>query len=1040
MNGIKKNSVFHGRLAMLLLAVIGICCTALHADTIETNANCTVAVVACLNGKLQISMTGSTALALTSCDISLKPHGASDNAWSEVVTKTSAKLGPGGTDNGKGVYFSYSVALRSNFDVRFRVSTDTDSTDWITWENVRVEPFPLSVSAYSKSASYNPGGGLTSLENGKQDAIVELTSAKNEYLQLDYGHSCRISGIRVIPRLAFADRVKYAKIEVSDNADMSDATTVIASTAVSYSPATGGAVDWAFPETVQGRYVRVTAVGSSKVVDFCELEAYSDRPDASTFSVAVTQSAYDSACPRIVMSMPATGVESWTMERAFSSTGPWAVVATGNASQTEYVDASPSTVGATYWYRVRFAARTKAGESCECIPSAASYLYSRCLERDWATGPGTLYSGVSVLADRQNTSSTYPTTKAFDGLLAGVTTPNFVLTTANPLIGLDFGKACHLVSAMVYSRDSGYGIATPISLWGANVLPVNTEGAQTSDDPSHTELFRNTEPGGDVYSHWYAFPVADPATASYRYAFLHKNAADAASSSWGNVAEVTFYGYDDDDAAAAQLIAPERLTAVRADDGVVLAWTPGYNVTSYVLECKVGSDGEWTDLESFGLDAFSTKDTAATVVGTVYYYRVKVTVDDVTKYSPEASVCFYEAGDGMGLLATYSVPAPFASYSPEQTVLGSETTAVVNVSKAAGEAIFGSAADNVLVAWKGKLIVPVAGAYAFMAEATDGFMLELDGDLKIDQGNLAQGAWDTSVCSALNDWKSTAGAVTARTRTGYALTAGEHQIRAGWTPSSGTKSCVLKWKLPDGVDYEVIPVSQFKPAATPDPETYGREEWRFGTVSNKRGYIAQQGEDVFTISEADVNPVAMYQHGAFAWKKVSSRAFAFEADVFAPQMFTQCGGVFVSANLNGGMRGDGASLFLYRFARNAGVNVRFRTGTGVTDTNLLASHYQVSSQNSGVAYNNQEYAWLRIERNGNTFALKVRRGEITSGTAQGEWTTIATYVDTEGRFGDDVYIGFGSTSDNLPERVYQARFLFSNVKFRKMKGVVVTFH
>lgn len=1036
MSDAKKNSVSHGRLAMLLLAAIGIGCAALHADTIETNANCKVAVVAYMNGKLQISMTGSTALTLTSCDISLKPHGASDDAWSEAVTKTSAKLGPGGTDNGTGVYFSHAVSLNSNFDVRFRASNGTDYTDWITWEDVRVEPYPLTVSAYSKSASYNPGGGLSCLENGKQDAIVELLSASSEYLQLDYGHSCRISGIRVIPRLAFSDRVQYAKIEVSDNADMSDATTAIASTAVPYSPATGGAVVWSFPETVQGRYVRVTAVGSNKVVDFCELEAYSDRPDASAFSVAVVQSAYDSACPRITMSMSTTGVESWTIERGFYSAGPWVVVATGDASQTEYVDASPSTVGATYWYRVRFAARTKAGESCECIPPAVSYLYSRCLERDWATASGTLYTGVSVLADCQNTDAVRPTTKAFDGVML---TDNFVLTTDNPLIGLDFGKACHLVRAMALSRSQGWGIVTPISLWGSNVLPVNTEGAQTSDDPNYTELFRNTEPGGAVYGHWYEFPVANPGAASYRYAFMHKNAADAALSGWGNVVEATFYGYDDADAAAAQLIAPEQLTATRADDGIALAWTPGFNVAGYVLERKIGPDGEWSELGSFGIDVFGAKDTTATVVGAVYNYRVKVTVDAVTKYSPEAAVCFYEAGDGTGLLATYSAPAPSASYTPEQAVLGSETTAVVNVSKAAGEAIFGSTADNVLVAWKGKLIVPVAGEYAFTAEVTDGFMLELDGDVRIDNGTLAQGSWDTSICSVLNDWASTAGAVTTRTRSGYALTAGEHQIRAWWHPSSGAKSCVLKWALPGAPDGEVIPASQLKPAATPDSETYGRDEWKFGTVSNKRGYIAQQGVDAFTISEADDNSVSTFQHGAFAWKKVSSRTFAFEADVFAPQMFNEYGGLFVSANLNGGMRGDGASLFLYRFARNAGVNVRCRTGSGASDAKLLESNYLVSSQNPGTTYNNEEYTWLRIERDGDSFAIKARRGGRTSGNVQGAWTTIATYVDTEGRFGDEVYIGFGSTTEDLKERVYQARYLFTDVRFRERNGMVILF-
>lgn len=1022
---------------MLFLAVMGIGCAALRADTIATNANCKVAVVAYMNGCLQMSMTGSTALQLTSCDVSIKPHGASADEWSAAVSVSAAKLGPGGTDKGKGVYFSYRTALRSNVDVRFRATDGMDSTEWITWDDVRVEPFPLAVSAYSKSdTARSPTGGLTILANGRQDEVAELDPSKTEFLQLDYGRTCYISGIRIIPRLAFSDRVIGAEIKISDNADMSNAQTLIASTAVAYSSATGGAVDWAFPAIVQGRYVRVTAVTSGKWIDFCELEAYSDRPDSNAFSVTVSQSAYNSASPKIAISADWLYVDSWTVERAFSSSGPWAAVSEGNATMAQLTDASASTTGATYWYRVRFGARMKSGASIEYATSAVSYLYPRCLERDW-TAPTTLFSGVLVLADSQMNSS-YPTSRAFDGRFDS----GFVVTTANPLMGLDLGSACHISCAWVLSRPSGFGINTPVSLWGANVQPENTAGAQTSDDPNHVELSRNTEPGGgnsSYFNHWYAFPVANPGAASYQYAFIHKNASDAAANNWGNVIEITFWGYDEDDVSAAQLIAPERLTASRTAGGIQLAWTPGFNVTGYVLERKAGEDGAWSELGTFGLDSLGTMDSTATVVGTRYYYRVKVEEDGVTKYSPETAVLWYVAGDGTGLLATYSAPAPSASFNPAQIVLGSEIASGINIAKASGEAIYGAAADNVLVAWKGRLIVPIAGDYTFTAEATDGFMLELDGDVRIDQGSLGAGSWDTSVCSVLNNWASTGGAVTTRTRADYTLTAGEHQIRAWWNPGAGAKSCVLKWTLPGETESVVIPVSQLKPAASPDPETYGKEGWRFGTVSNKRGYIAQQREDAFTISEADVSPVSVYQHGAFAWKKIKSRVFTIEADVYAPQMFSEYGGLFISANMNGGMRGDGASLLVYRLARNAGVNARCRAASGAQDQKLLESNYLVSSQRSEIAYNNQEYTWLRIERDGSRFVLKARRGTGASGAVQGNWTTVATYDDAEGRFGSEVYVGFCSTSDNLSSYIYQARYLFTNVRLRTERGMTIDF-
>lgn len=1016
---------------MMMLGAAALMSCILPAETISVDNNCKVAMVAYLNGYLQISLTGSTALTLTQCEISVRAHG-STGEWPAATAVTSAKLGPGGGDQGKGVYFSRQVALNGNVDVRFRVLRSGDASDWLVWENVRVEPFRLPVPGYSQSGTArNPSGGLTVLSNGKQNEIAELNpsgASGAEYLQLDYGGTYFISGLRVIPRLYLSDRVIGARIEVSDNADMSNAQTVIASTSQAYNGTTAEAVDWAFPEAVQGRYVRITAATSEKWIDFCELEAYSDRPDANDFSVTVGQSAYNSAAPKIRMSAPWAGVDSWTIERAFSSEGPWTLVTTDADSSGEFVDSASLTVAATYFYRVRFLSRKKNGDPVEITPSAVSYVYTKSLERDWAT-PTALYNGVSILFDCQANNPTYPTVRAFDGNLGG----NFVATTDNPLIGLDLGQSYHLTDAWVLSRPSGYGINTPISFWGANETPTNTPAKQAVDDPHYTELSRNAEPGGGVFNHWYEFPVANPSAASYRYAFIHKNAADAATQNWGNVIEVAFYGYDDADAAAAQLIAPEQLTAVRTASGIQLAWTPGHNVTGYVLERRSGAEGPWTELDSFGLNEFGMTDTTEKTTGTCYFYRVRVTENAVTKYSPIASVCWYVAGDGTGLLATYSAPVPVGSCNPAVEVLGSETVTEINVAKAAAEAVYGTTADNVLVAWKGKLIVPFAGDYTFEADASDGFMLELDGDVKLAQ-NLSQGGNDTSVCSVLNDWKSTGGAVTTRTRAAYALTAGEHQIRAWWNPSTGAKSCVLKWALPGEITCTVIPVTQFKPAASVDPETYGAEGWRFRSNSDKRGYIVQQTDDAFTIS--DWQNSSLYDHGSFAWKKVSGHDFSFEANVFAPQMFAQYGYLFVSANLNGGPTGDGATLMLYRCARRDGVNVRYRPVDSQASQNMFAQNVMLGSTSPD---NNNEYEWLKIVRNGNRFTLKARLGTTDSNVTTAVWQDIATYDDTEGRFGKDVYVGFGSTGSNNENRTYQARYLFKSVKLKVKAGTLLIF-
>ena len=506
--------------------------------------------------------------------------------------------------------------------------------------------------------------------------------------------------------------------------------------------------------------------------------------------------------------------------------------------------------------------------------------------------------------------------------------------------------------------------------------------------------------------------------------------------------EATFYGYDGDDIAAAQVIAPEVLSATREADGVHLAWTHGRGIGALAVERRVG-DGAWSEVATPSTSAIAATDSAEGLVsGTVYAYRVRATNEEKVRYSPEVTVLWYAAGGGTGLLATYSSPSPLASCDPDEAVLGSETVAGVNVVKASGESVYGGVADNVLVAWKGKLVVPVAGDYAFTAEATDGFMLELDGDVYIVSERLNNVTpQDTSICSVLNDWKSTGGAVTTRTRTGYSLTAGEHQIRAWWNPSTGAKSCVLKWTLPGTSVSEVIPSTQFVPAAAADPETYGADGWRFRSVSNTRGYIAQTGGDSFAIAEADVSPASPFAHGSYAWKKMSSDAFVMEANVYATQMFNEYGCIFVSANLNGGMSGDGASLVLYRNARRDGVNAFRRVAAGGAIEKFLAEDILVSAPGATTEQqkNNTDWQWLRIERDGNRFVLKARHGNSASPDgANGNWIEIATYVDSTGQFGKDVYIGFGSTTAALdPSLVYQARYLFSHVKAKERGGFVL---
>ena len=291
----------------------------------------------------------------------------------------------------------------------------------------------------------------------------------------------------------------------------------------------------------------------------------------------------------------------------------------------------------------------------------------------------------------------------------------------------------------------------------------------------------------------------------------------------GNVAELMFFGWTEDDIRAAGIVtAPTALTFTRAMDGrsVAVAWTAGANASGYRIERRARGADAWNVLGTTTGDVTTWSDATMTQ-GALQYRAVALGIDDEAP-STMFDYTYYVPGDGMGL--TGALYAPFIANDARYCMPTNRWALPVgNVAlrlPPLAEFVEGSGVtNNARLLWRGALIVPITGSYTFTLETSDGGAVYIDNE---------------TVC---NSW--TGGSKTFSGTTD--LTAGEHAIEVD-ARLQGTyqdmKTCVLRWSgtVPD----DVVPATQLKPAAA--EATLDIDGWIGSALNGSRlGKVTRSG-------------------------------------------------------------------------------------------------------------------------------------------------------------------------------------------------------
>jgi hypothetical protein len=150
-----------------------------------------------------------------------------------------------------------------------------------------------------------------------------------------------------------------------------------------------------------------------------------------------------------------------------------------------------------------------------------------------------------------------------------------------------------------------------------------------------------TENGGNVFQ----FNAATNTVDAFRYVFLY---CPTDYETYGNVGEVGFYGFTDQDIIdSGVLVPPENVAASAKNTAVALSWSKAWNHGSYAIDRRREGEEEWTRI-AFGLDAeaLAYLDDDPSVRKGVYEYRV-LAVAGENEVSSARARCAYSPKRGL---------------------------------------------------------------------------------------------------------------------------------------------------------------------------------------------------------------------------------------------------------------------------------------------------------------------------------------------------------------------------------------------------------
>ena len=133
----------------------------------------------------------------------------------------------------------------------------------------------------------------------------------------------------------------------------------------------------------------------------------------------------------------------------------------------------------------------------------------------------------------------------------------------------------------------------------------------------------------------------------FRYAFLY---SPTQGWSYGNVAELGFFGYSDQDIVDSGLLIPPTTVSCETNStGVVVSWDRGWNNASYRVERSRAGSEAWVPVASLETNVFSSVDMTVPRKGT-WQWRVTSVSENSDTISSLPCTRYYDPHIGMTII------------------------------------------------------------------------------------------------------------------------------------------------------------------------------------------------------------------------------------------------------------------------------------------------------------------------------------------------------------------------------------------------------